>query len=105
MTFSAPEIDPRVTVRPFKPLGSRQPDQNARPVSAKSSRSTRPPPPSGIDRPTIRLKVGELERTVDEAETALIAADRGVYQRANPLVTVGTAPIITSAISSTMTTM
>ena len=71
--------------------------EHARRTRAKASRSAKAPRRADDDsRPVIRLKVGELERVVDEVERALIAADRGVYQRANLLVAVGSAPIITS---------
>jgi hypothetical protein len=40
------------------------------------------------NRPTIRIKPGHLESIVDEAEQALINANRAVYQRAGKMVTV-----------------
>ena len=40
-------------------------------------------------RPTIILRVGETERIVDEIESALIAADRGLYQRGGFIVAAG----------------
>ncbi len=45
-------------------------------------------------RPTIKIIAGEIERVVNEAESALIRANRGLYQRANQIVTVGHAPAI-----------
>ena len=47
-------------------------------------------------RATIRLQVGEIERIVDEAEAALIASDRGLYQRGDIIVSVGDAKAITA---------
>lgn len=44
--------------------------------------------------PTIRLGAGDIERIVDESETALIRAKRGLYQRGNRIVAVGDAPAI-----------
>ena len=40
-------------------------------------------------RPTIILRVAETERIVDEIETALIASDRGLYQRGGFIVLAG----------------
>jgi hypothetical protein len=40
-------------------------------------------------RPAIHLKANEIERIVNEAEAALIAADRGLYQRDGEIVFVG----------------
>jgi hypothetical protein len=40
-------------------------------------------------RPTITLRVGETERIVDEIESALIASDRGLYQRGGFIVAAG----------------
>ena len=64
----------------------------------KASRSAKAPrrPEPGDERPVIRLTVGRLEQVVDEAERALIAAERGVYQRSNIIVGIGAAPIITA---------
>jgi hypothetical protein len=47
------------------------------------------------NRPTIRIEAGDLERIVDEAEKALIDADRGVYQRGAEIVTVAEAKLPT----------
>ena len=47
--------------------------------------------------PTIRIKEGEIERIVDEMEEALIAQERGVYQRNAELVTIGEAKIVTAS--------
>jgi len=43
-------------------------------------------------RPTIRLVAGEMDRIVDEAEVALLKANRGLYQRDNKIVFVGYSP-------------
>ncbi len=40
-------------------------------------------------RPTIAIVANDIERIVDEAESALINADRGLYQHANRIVSVG----------------
>jgi hypothetical protein len=45
-------------------------------------------------RPTIHLTAGQTERIVDEAEDALMKANRGLYQRENLIVTVGHAPAL-----------
>jgi hypothetical protein len=50
---------------------------------------------AGGNRPVIRLEPGEIERVVDEAEAALIAKG-GLYQRANMIVSVGEAPVVTA---------
>jgi hypothetical protein len=50
----------------------------------------------GENRPTIRLAAGETERIVDEAELALIRANRGLYQRDNSIVFVGSVPAISA---------
>lgn len=46
--------------------------------------------------PTIRLKEGDTDRIVNEAEDALIAADRGLYQRAGRIVFVGEVRLMTA---------
>jgi hypothetical protein len=52
----------------------------------------------GVDpndkRPTIRIVPGEIERIVNQAETALIKANRGIYQRNGRIVSIGSAPAI-----------
>ena len=47
-------------------------------------------------RPTICLLANDIERIVDEAERALIRADRGLYQRDGSVVYVDSAPAITA---------
>ena len=76
----------------------RQNQQDEAPkAKRKASRSAKAPARDETDtRPIIRLATGRLEETVDQAERALIDADRGVYQRANMIVGVGSAPIITA---------
>ena len=54
-------------------------------------------------RPTIRLVAGEIERIVDEAEIALIKANRGLYQRDNKIVFVAYSPAKTSTGEDTVT--
>jgi hypothetical protein len=46
------------------------------------------------DRPTIRLVPGEIEELVDEAEAALIEANRSIYQRDGRIVSIGSASAI-----------
>lgn len=62
--------------------------------------------PSGLvpadDRPVIRLAEGEITRVVDEAEAALIDADRGVYQRAGLIVGIADVRIKTSGGQTTV---
>jgi putative DNA primase/helicase len=69
--------------------GSRRSDGKRR--RAKQVKSVRDPNDA---RPTIRLAENEIERIVDEAELALIRADRGLYQRNNLIVSVGSEPAI-----------
>jgi hypothetical protein len=52
------------------------------PRRRKSRRVENPNDP----RPTIRLAANDIERIVDEAEAALIKADRGIYQRDGSIV-------------------
>jgi hypothetical protein len=47
-----------------------------------------PSPHANSNRPTIRITAGDIERIVDEAEDALISAERGVYQRDATIVSV-----------------
>jgi putative DNA primase/helicase len=44
-------------------------------------------------RPTIRIAAGEIERIVNEAESALINAERGLYQHSNKIVSVVETPV------------
>jgi putative DNA primase/helicase len=44
-------------------------------------------------RPTIRIAAGEIERIVNEAEAALINAERGLYQHSNKIVSVVETPV------------
>lgn len=63
----------------------------------KASRAKKAPKHDPNDeRPVVRLYVGELERTVDAVERALIAADVGLYQRAGIIVSTGTVPMLTA---------
>ena len=58
-------------------------------------RKKRPQPPGPDDRrPVIKLVAGQMKRAVDAAETALIARG-GLFQRANRIVYIGEAPVIT----------
>jgi len=56
-----------------------------------------------VNRPTIRLVAGEIERIVDEVEIALIQANRGLYQRDNKIVFVAYTPAKTSTGEHTAT--
>jgi putative DNA primase/helicase len=53
-------------------------------------------------RPMIRIVAGEVERIVDEAENALIKANRGLYQRDNKIVFVAFTPAKTSTGENTV---
>lgn len=65
--------------------------------SGKTSRSAKAPQRQSDDkRPLIRLAAGELEKTVDATEAALISANRGVYQRSGMIVGVGSSVAITA---------
>jgi hypothetical protein len=44
---------------------------------------------AATDRPTIRLRVGQTERVVDEIEAALKASGRGLYRRGGLIVSTG----------------
>lgn len=46
-------------------------------------------PPTASNRPTIVITVGELERIVNEIEAAILASDRGLYQRGEFVVAPG----------------
>src|SRR5271166_1099018 len=66
----------------------------ARVVSiVRNRRRSNKPPRQNDSRPTIRLAAGDIERIVDDAEAALIKADRGLYQRANQIVFVAETPV------------
>ena len=65
------------------------PREDFRPESDPSEkrRSRARPNGGGNDqRPTIQLRANDIERIVDEAEAALIKADRGLYQRDGKIV-------------------
>jgi hypothetical protein len=47
-------------------------------------------------RPVIHVVPGDIERMVNEAEAALIAAGRGLYQRDGRIVSVGDVPVLTA---------
>ena len=49
----------------------------------------------GENRPTIELRIGETERVVNEIEDALIASDRGLYERGGLIVATGFAKLRT----------
>lgn len=55
-----------------------------------------PSPHANSNRPTIRITAGDIERIVDEAEDALISAERGVYQRDATIVSVCEAKFVTA---------
>ncbi len=61
---------------------------------AQYQRKKRSPPPPPYDGPleTIRIRAGEIERTVNQSEVALIKAKRGLYQRADAIVAVALSP-------------
>jgi putative DNA primase/helicase len=54
----------------------------------RSKRSKRKPPTGDPNRPVIRIDQGELPRVVDEAEAALVAADRNLFRYGPRLVTI-----------------
>jgi len=58
----------------------------------RKRRKPNKPPRQNDPRPTIRLTAGDIVRIVDDAEAALIKADRGLYQRANQIVFVAETP-------------
>ena len=75
-----------------------------REVSGDGGGAGRPMPvPANDSRPCIRLVAGEIERIVDEAEVALIKANRGLYQRDNKIVFVAYTPAKTSKGKDTVT--
>ena len=53
-------------------------------------------PGANDNRPAIRVVAADIERIVDEAEAALIKANRGLYQRGGLIVSVGVARMITA---------
>ena len=64
--------------------------------SAPRARRKRYVPATNDQRPTIRVVAGEIERIVDDAEFALIASDRGLYQRDGKIVGVVNIHILTA---------
>lgn len=75
-----------------------------REVSGDGGGAGRPMPvPANDSRPCIRLVAGEIQRFVDEAEVALIKANRGLYQRDNKIVFVAYTPAKTSKGKDTVT--
>lgn len=64
-------------------LADKMEDLRAPRARKKKAKSAHDP---NDQRPTIRLEAGNIERIVDEAEVALIKADRGLYQRDNRIV-------------------
>ena len=63
-------------------------------AARREARKSMPRPES--DRPLIRLDKGSTEQVVDAVERALIASDRGLYQRGGMLVAIGEQPVMTS---------
>jgi putative DNA primase/helicase len=57
-------------------------------VQSKRSRRQVPPGSAKSDRPLVRLEPGALPRAVEEAEAALVAADKNLYRYGNKLVTI-----------------
>ena len=80
MDGAPPEEAPRVL-----PIAAERPRRKPRIVPAAND-----PPP------TIRLVEGDIERIVDEAESALISANRGLYQRDGRIVCAVGVPILTA---------
>lgn len=54
-----------------------------------------PPPAPATNMSVIVVEPGQIERIVDEAEAALIASGRGIYQRGGDIVGVGTTKLLT----------
>ena len=65
-------------------------------VAGKPRRKPRIVPAANDPRPTIRLVEGDIERIVDEAESALIGANRGLYQRDGRIVSAVGVPVLTA---------
>jgi putative DNA primase/helicase len=64
-------------------------------AAAKPSRKQKRKEKRAADpRPLVTIRAGEIGRIVDEVEAALIAADRGLYQRAGKVVCVQRVPAI-----------
>jgi putative DNA primase/helicase len=63
-------------------------------VESKTRKKTKRNVDPNDKRPTIRIVPGEIERIVNEAEAALIKANRGIYQRDGRIVSIGSAPAI-----------
>lgn len=71
--------------------------ETARRAREKASRRKKAPTRDPNDeRPVIRLTAGTLEKTVDQAERALITANVDLFQRAGIIVGVGSTPMMTS---------
>lgn len=64
-------------------------------MTERRARPVKHPPVPNDPRPVIRIEPGEIETAVNEAEEALIRADRGLYQRDGRIVYVGRVQIKT----------
>jgi putative DNA primase/helicase len=60
----------------------------------KTARKPKRPVEPNDPRPRITLRANDIERIVDEAEAALLKADRGLYQRDGKLVSVERVPAV-----------
>ena len=80
------------------PFDERNPRPIGEPVGKPQRARTKPKRPERAarnqndKRPTITIAAGDIERIVDEVEAALIAADRGLYQRDGRIVGVELVP-------------
>jgi putative DNA primase/helicase len=67
---------------------------NDQTVSERGRRKERHVPDVSDPRPTIKISAGEIERIVDAAESALLAAGRGLYKRGGVIVFVDDTTLI-----------
>jgi hypothetical protein len=70
------------TTEKLEPIATAQPSVAANGKGAARPKARKRDP--NETRPVIRLAAGQIERIVDQSEVALIAADRGLYQRGKP---------------------
>ncbi len=65
-------------------------------ISIAGARKARRRAAPNDPRPTIQIVAGDIERIVDHSERALVAANRGLYQRDGRIVSVVDVPVLTA---------
>src|SRR4051794_35394665 len=80
-----------------KPFGEDEPQSQTQKANGKHRKAEPGKEGGKPNLPEIQIVAADLERIVDEAEAALIAADRGLYQRDGDIVRIGDAKIETAS--------